>query len=199
MTRLSSIDLYTKELLQLFKSRGLRMSMDEIARRLDITKKTLYNNFSSRNEMIKFVTKYFFDTLESKISESSKLNANAIEQMINISKTICRECDKLGEVLMDDLVREKPDLFLHSHRTSFYYRLLKENLYKGIEEGLYRKDLDFDYVIVFYTSVLDAFYRRENWARFFKNTSEFHLQLVKHYLYAIVSTESRHLLDSYHF
>lgn len=197
MSRLNSKDIYTKELFRLFKIKGLRLSMDEISQYLGITKKTLYNNFSSRLDMQKSVARYFFDTLENKINESSRASSNAIEQMINLSKTIRRELDKLSIVLLDDLIHEKSDLFLDTERSGFYHKIIRENILEGIEEGLYRKDLNVDYAVAFYTTNIESFYKKENWARFFKNSSEFHMELVKHHLYAIVSNESRVLLDSY--
>ena len=47
MSRVSSKDRYVSQVYVLFRQKGLKMTMEEIADDLKLTKKTLYNNFNS--------------------------------------------------------------------------------------------------------------------------------------------------------
>lgn len=197
MPRLSSKDRYIKEVFNLYKRRGLHLNMEQIADELHITKKTLYNNFENKEDMMQTVVEFFFHGLESKMMASVDSSKNAIEALFMISATIRCEIDKLGEVLLDDLSKENIEMFVHSSRTSFYSRVIRENLKRGIEEKLYRSDLDIEYATLFYTSVIEMFYKQESSYRLLKKSGEFHSELVKHHLYSVVNTNSRVLLESY--
>ena len=48
MARVSSKDRYVVKVYELFRKKGLKLTMDDIASSLKLTKKTLYNNFSSK-------------------------------------------------------------------------------------------------------------------------------------------------------
>ncbi len=197
MPRLSSKDKYIKAVFELYKRKGLSLSMEQIADELHVTKKTLYNNFSSKEEMLLTVVDHFFFALENKIFESTKNSKNAIEVMLVISDTIRSEIDKLGSVLFDDLSNENTDVFAHSNRSSFYSKVIMENLHRGIEENLYRKNIDIEYTTLFYTSAIELFYKNGNSYRHIKNSGVFHSELVKNHLYSVVNTDCRKILESY--
>ena len=197
MPRLSSKDKYIREVFELYKRRGLNLSMEQIAEELQITKKTLYNNFESKEEMVRTVVDYFFCTLEVKMLENLAAGNNAIQNMISVSDTIRNEIDKLGAVLLNDLTGDNISLFAHSNRSSFYSKVIRDNLHKGIEENLYRKDIDIEYVTLFYTSAIELFYKNSKSNNYIKNSAKFHSELVKHHLYSIVDTDCREILESY--
>ncbi len=173
------------------------MSMEQIAEELRITKKTLYNNFASKEEMVRTVVDYFFYSLEKKMFESLMNSTNAIESMISISNTIRCEIDKLGVLLLNDLTGDNIDLFAHSNRSSFYSKVIRENLQKGMAENLYRKNIDVEYVTLFYTSAIELFYKKSKSNTYIKNSATFHSELVKHHLYSIVDKECTDILESY--
>ena len=50
MPRVSSKDKYTVQVFELFKHYGLSLNMEQIAQELGLTKKTLYNNFTSKQD-----------------------------------------------------------------------------------------------------------------------------------------------------
>ncbi len=197
MPRLSSKGKYIQDIFELYKRKGLNMSMEQIAEELHVTKKTLYNNFASKEEMLRTVVDHFFYRLENKILESLSNSANAIEAMILINTTIRSEIEKLGTLLLSDLSSENIDMFAHSNRSSFYSKVIRENLQKGIKENLYRKDLNIEYSTLFYTSAIELFYKKGTNYQHLKNSTVFHSELVKHHLYSVVDTNSRPVLESY--
>lgn len=58
MSRVSSKDRYVSQVYVLFRQKGLKMTMEEIADDLKLTKKTLYNNFNSKEELMRTVMQY---------------------------------------------------------------------------------------------------------------------------------------------
>lgn len=197
MPRLSSKDKYIRQIFNLYIEKGLYLNMEEIADDLHITKKTLYNNFESKEEMISTVVEHFFFALEEKIIASINKSSNAIESLIGLVDILHSEIDRLGPRMLDDASNEHLDMFVHTNRSSFYFRVIKENIIKGIEENLYREDLNVELCTLFYTSAVEFFYKKGNIKKYLKNSREFHTELVKHHLYSVVKPECINLLESY--
>ena len=95
------------------------------------------------------------------------------------------------------LFRSCPTIFAFTDRMNFYSQLVVDNLNRGVEENLYRDNLNVEYITLFYTSAIDQFYRWDGSFRFFENTSEYHFELVKHHLYSVVNSNGFKVLESY--
>lgn len=199
MPRVSSREKYIIQAYELFKKEGLRLNMEQIASGLNLTKKTLYNNFESKEDLIRTVIRYFFSDLEKKINDSMKSSRNAIEALFLITSVVRNEIDQLGSALLKDMSEYKPGVKLldHTDRMSFYSRVIRENLERGIKEQLYRTDLNIDYTTLFYTSAVEKFYKWDGSYKFISDSYLFHSELVKNHLYSVVSKNGRIILESY--
>lgn len=197
MPRVSSKDKYIEQVYNLFVAKGLGLSMEEIALGLGLTKKTLYNNFESKEDLIRTVVKYFYKSLEHKIEEAIDNTRNAIEELFVISKVIEDEVDGVGLALISEMstYRAHEHVLDHVNRMSFYAKLIKANLIRGIDEGLYRADIDIEYTTLFYTCAIERFYKWEGSYEFLKSSSHFHTQLLRTHLYAITNTKGREVLE----
>lgn len=199
MPRVSSKDKYIVQAYELFKQEGLRLNMEQIASGLNLTKKTLYNNFESKEDLIRTAIDYFFSELETKINDAMKNSRNAIEALFLITSVIRNEIEQLGPGLLRDLSLYRSDIKMldHTSRTSFYSKVVRENLERGIREQLYRTDMNIDYATLFYTSAVERFYKWDGSYQYFNNSYQFHSELVKHHLYSVVSNGGRIILESY--
>lgn len=199
MPRVSSKEKYTEQAFVLFKEKGIMLNMEQIALDLGITKKTLYNNFSSKQELIGTVLNYFYAELDKKIQISSQKSENAIQAFFDVAVVINTEMNKLGARLLKDvsLYQSCPAIFSFTDRMNFYSKLVRENLLRGIDENLYRKNVDIDYTTLFYTSAIEHFYRWDGGFKFLNDTSEYHRELVKHHLYSVVNSDGLAVLESY--
>ena len=81
MPEVISAPKYTDELLQLFREKGLALTMDEIAARLHLSKKTLYNIFTSKRGMVKAVMEVFFADVKRKMEKSRGAGDDAIGEL----------------------------------------------------------------------------------------------------------------------
>ena len=199
MPRTSSKEKYIIRLFDFFRENGLQFNMSEISAALGITKKTLYNNFSSREEMIRTVARYFYDRLEARIGSSLEGNKDAVGELFTISSVLRHEIDRLGAVLLRDISRYMPEINLmnHTDRLSFYSKLIRENLVRGIRENVYREDINIEYTTLFYTSAIERFYKWDGSYKLVSDSVRFHSELVKYHLYSVVNKRGRELLEEY--
>ena len=199
MPRISSKEEYIRRLFDFFRENGLQSNMNEISAALGITKKTLYNNFTSKKEMIRTVTGYFYDCLEARIKSSLEDSKNAVGELFAISSVLRHEIDRLGAVLLRDISCYLPEINMmnHTDRLSFYSMLIRENLTRGIRENVYREDINMEYTTLFYTSAIERFYKWDGSYKLVDDSVRFHSELVKYHLYSVVNKRGRELLEEY--
>ena len=129
----------------LFHKYGIRsVTMDEIASQLGMSKKTIYQLFADKDELVDATLQQHIDSNKCRC-EGDKLKAeNAVHE---IFLTI----DMLEELLADmspsifyDLEKFHPKTFakLTHHRNQYLYKVVKSNLEWGISEDLYRSEID---------------------------------------------------------
>ena len=199
MPRTSSKQKYVESVYELFRKRGLAMTMDEIALELGLTKKTLYNNFNSKEELMLTVAHRIFNEVEEQISVSLRTGKNAIEMLFNTSKMLNDTLLYAGPLLLSDAAKYLPDLKVldHTNRMSFNSRMISENLKRGISEGLYRSDMNKDMVTLFFTSAIAKMYQWDGAYVYLKDPYLFHSELISYHLNSIVNDKGRKILKKY--
>lgn len=98
-----------------FVTKGIRsVSMDEIAQELGISKKTIYENFSSKEDLIEEVVCNLFNllinNLESKLKEMEEKQLNAVEQLSNLLYIHQQMSQNINPLFLDDLKKYYPSL-----------------------------------------------------------------------------------------
>ena len=196
MSRVSSKERYVIEVYELFRKKGLRMTMDEIADHLKLTKKTLYNNFNSKDELMRTVMQHVLGEIEFKINMALSQGRDAIEALYHTSDMMNKSLSEIGPLLLSDSSVYLPDLKLldHTNRMSFYSRIIAENIERGISEGFYRTDFNNELVTLFFTSAMSRIYSWNGAYKFLKDPYVFHSELIRYHLESIVNDQGREVL-----
>lgn len=138
---------------QLFMKYGVRsVSMDDLCRKLGCSKKTLYNFFDNKKDLIsKVITRHIEDD-EKLISEMKDNADNAIEEMASIGAHIIKFMRAMGPSVAYDLKKYHPEAWaiIDERHFSFIYATIKANIERGQQEGLYRTDFHSDIIAKLY-------------------------------------------------
>lgn len=188
---------YVGELFQLFVERGMELTMEQVAERLHVTKKTLYNHFESKRVMADSVISHFVAGLERKITVSFRPDDDAIMRLLKAGRIVPREIARLKFAFLNGILGHYKEFFTFSDPSGFYYRMVRDNLLLGMKNGLYRKDADMSALLLSHTAVLDYMYDRDNIARYYNHTRRYFAEFVKVYLFSVVNDDNRKLLSSY--
>jgi len=199
MARVSSKERYVTKVYDLFRKKGLKLTMDDIAAELKLTKKTLYNNFNSKEELMRTVMQFIIEDIEFKINLSLSQGKNAIEALFHTSSMMNKTLEQIGPLLLTDSSKYLPDLKVldHSNRVSFYSRIIYENLERGMAEGLYRVDINKELTSLFFTSAMAKIYSWNGSYIYLKDPFLFHSELVRYHLESVVNEDGRKILRSY--
>lgn len=131
----------------LFMRYGIRsITMDEIAAQLGMSKKTIYQFFIDKDSMVEAVVNEEINRNEEGCREFSFAADNAVHEIFLALDSFQEMLKAMNPQLMYDLEKHHPAAFkrLKQYKYQFLYTVIKENLEKGIQEDLYRSDLNID-------------------------------------------------------
>jgi AcrR family transcriptional regulator len=170
----------------LYMKYGIRsVTMDDVARELGISKKTLYQYFTDKNALVRSVVTLHIEIMNREFDLIAKQKLNAIESMLFISDRINKFIQEFNPAVNYDLMKYHPDAWtiLLEYKRERVFNYVKENLIRGMREGLYRKDLNYEVIARVYVSRikmemgLDATPMPANvFAHFFKEVISYHIR-----------------------
>lgn len=139
---------------ELFLQYGIKsLSMDDIARELGISKKTLYHHFKDKKDVVMQVVTRAMESLDCKMSNIIKENSlNAIDILFFVSKEIAENRKNMNPNINFDLQKYYPDAWflVNEHRKKHIFGKIYLNMEQGIKEGLYRNDFNIDVIAKLY-------------------------------------------------
>ncbi|MAD97473.1 MAG: TetR family transcriptional regulator [Flavobacteriaceae bacterium] len=138
---------------ELFITLGFKsVTMDDIASNLGISKKTLYKHFSNKTELVDETTNHMFSIISLGIDEICASDLNPIAEIFEIKNLMMRHLKDEKSSPQYQLQRYYPNIFSSLKKKQFkkMQECTIENIKKGKEQGLYRADLDIDFVTRIY-------------------------------------------------
>jgi len=139
----------------LFMRYGIKsVTMDDIARELGISKKTLYQFVDNKQDLIEQSFQKHIEEELLIIQEIKEEALDSIDEILKIARYVLKMIKKVSPTVMYDLEKYYRKTFmqmqqLHS-RHIFSYIL--DNLKRGMEKGIYRKDINPELIAKIYVS-----------------------------------------------
>ena len=185
---------------ELFMRFGLRsVSMDDIANSLGISKKTIYQFFADKNELVDAVLE---ETLNYNIQNCDRNrgdSTNAVEEIflsMDIAEQIFRN---MHPSLIYDMQKYHPQAFARflKHKNDYLYNIISKNLLRGIKEELYRPEIDIEILSRFRVESMLMTFNPDFYLSQKHNLAEVEQQLIEHYLFGIASMKGHKLILKY--
>lgn len=153
---------YLDKVINLFKTKGLSMSMEEIAQGICITKKTLYNRFNNKDELLKKCMIRVTQDLSSRIScinDTSKDVCECFSCGITAMRTFFRE---MSPVFFNDLMKFYPMMASDDHAfgSAYFTKLIESNIIRGQGDGTYKTNIDAAMLSNYISFSVFAFFRK---------------------------------------
>jgi len=147
-----------EESSKLFMRYGIRsMSMDDVARQLGISKKTLYQYFADKKELVQSVMKFHMDQTNTCFHGMKETPGNAIDILLRVSQILIEQMGQMNPSVTSDLSKYYPESFktLMDYKRGQVLDHIERNLQQGIKEGLYRKEMNTRVIAYFYLIRMD--------------------------------------------
>lgn len=130
-----------------------KISMDEIANKLGMSKRTLYQYFPSKKELLFAVMERKMSSVSASITAIMESNKNVAEKIRGISKVFPQELSEISKVYFEDIQRNMPDLWqrIDEFRTKMGVANFKKLINEGQKQGIIRPDINetiFTYMLI---------------------------------------------------
>jgi AcrR family transcriptional regulator len=184
----------------LFRQYGTRsITMDDIATRMGISKKTLYAHFVDKDDMVVHAISRFLEVIQEEERAIRNNAANAIEEMFEVMNMMDERLRNMNPVIMLDLQKfhSKAFLVFQEYRNNSLRTVIRENLQRGISEGLYRKDLEVNILTQFRIASAMLCFQPEVFPIAGFEMGKVQRVLLEHFLYGVVSAEGLKLIEEY--
>ena len=134
---------------ELFLNLGFKsVTMDEIASALGVSKKTIYKYYKNKTELVNGVTHAMFNTICCGINGICALELNPIEELFSIKRLVMENLKDEKSSPQYQLQKYYPKIYASLKQKQFHVMqdCVINNLKKGIESDLYRKDIDLQFI-----------------------------------------------------
>ena len=142
-------DRILEEATKLFFKYGIRnVTMDEIAVSIGISKRTLYEIFKDKTELIETCLKFLAKKQDERSQEVLSKSSNVIEAIIISMKDGIKAINMINPVFFYDIRKYYPKIWntIHEENQQKNYNHTYTQLRKGVNEGLFRRDFDIEIV-----------------------------------------------------
>lgn len=156
-------DRLVDEISAILREKGLRATtMDEVASRLGMSKRTLYEIFENKTEMICCVIRRHREITRHKIEEFFATSSNVMEALLrnfqwqgefmtSVNIAYLRDLDTYYTDIKEDIDRERQFIF-----EKIYY-IIK----LGIQQGVFRRDVDYKTTLLMFNVQMESLKRME--------------------------------------
>ena len=143
----------------LFLNYGFKsVTMDDIANKLGISKKTIYLHFDNKIKLVEATTMYLFELISEGINQICALEKNPVEEIYSIKQFIMEHLKDEKSSPQYQLQKYYPKIgnSLKEKQFSVMQTCVIENLNRGINSGFYRETINVQFISRVYFSIMLA-------------------------------------------
>ncbi len=189
------------ESIKLFLSYGVRsVTMDDIAKHLSISKKTIYQFFKDKEEVILLATRMHFEKEKNEMISIKDNTENAIAQLYQLSICLRDKFKNMNLNVLYDLEKYYPkawELYLQYKNEVFYHSLIT-TLEEGMAQGHFRKTIKPAILAKLRLEEIQLSFDKEIFPEGEYNVADIQDQFFNHFVYGVLSEEGTKLLNQYH-
>lgn len=182
---------------ELFVKRGIkRVTMDEIALTLGVSKRTIYEQFSDKKTLVKEDAAHFSEMMKSNTDSLIEDADNVIQGIMAVLRFIQGMMMVVTPNYFMDMRRYYPEAFEQITKYREMRKLSVTNMLvkRGMKEGFFRADLNVEMVGIFINSVVMASDETMCGVSNLKH-GDFERDIFFAYLLGISTAEGRELID----
>lgn len=140
-------DRIKKKAHELFMKYGMRsVSMDTIATELGMSKKTIYQYYADKDELVDAVMDDEVNQTHTDCAFCKTQSKNAIDEMFLTMAQIHEHFSQLNPSVLYDMEKFHPHAFskFRKMKDEYLSKVIADNIRRGIKEELYREDINID-------------------------------------------------------
>lgn len=189
---------FINEAEDLFMRYGFKsITMDDIARELGVSKKTLYQYFTDKNDLVNQVVESHLNTEIAFCDEVAQTQKDPIAYLLAISDNFGKESKQINPAVLFDLRKYFKEAWdkIHQYSQEFIYNQILNNLIVGKEKGLYRAELNEKIIAQYYVNMMQFMVNPENYSKDERNINSVYNELLRYHLHGILTDKGLKQLE----
>ncbi len=185
---------------ELFNKYGIRsVSMDDIAAALSMSKKTLYQYFVDKEELVNAVISSVLDQNRCQCMADQKRAENPIHEFFLAFDMTQEMFAEMNPSILYDMEKYHPTAFkkFWDFKYTFLYGVIKANLEKGIGEQLYRTGIDADVITRLRIESVMLPFNSDVYPNNRTHLIHIEQQLFEHFVYGLATVKGQRLIQKY--
>ncbi|MCW5908120.1 MAG: TetR/AcrR family transcriptional regulator [Chitinophagales bacterium] len=194
------LQLLIEKASDMFKRYGIKsLTMDDIARELGMSKKTIYRFVDNKADLVKMVMLDYLETERAHMEGILKTSKNSVDEMIQIADYFFNQMREFNAYALHDLKKYYPETWniYNDYRFNFVLTRINDNLKSGIKQGVYRTNINSDILSKIYIGGIDILLNQELFP--IKNYAfvTLYKEYLNYHLRGIVSDKGLKLLEQH--
>lgn len=185
---------------ELFMKFGIRsVTMDEIASALGISKKTIYLHFEDKDSIVHEVATLRMDCEVFECEKNYETAENPIDEVYKEIELFKIHSAAMNPVILYDLKKYYPKTWqlFQQHKQSVFLELTKRNLREGVEQGLYRSEINIEILSRLRMEEIDFAFDQSVFPQERFNQFNVHKTFIDHYLRGILTEKGLAVYQEY--
>lgn len=185
---------------QLYFKYGIRsVSMDDIAVGLGMSKKTIYQYFADKDELVDAIVEDDIKETRSDCQECFVQSTNAVEEIYLTLDRMLEHLGQLNPTILYDLHKFHFQSFkkFQEHKNSFLLEIIRKNLERGKAEGLYREDINVDILSRFRLESMMIAFNMEIFPQTKYSIVEVTMAIIENFTFGVVTPGGYELVMKY--
>ena len=165
------------------------ITMDDVARELGISKKTLYQYVTDKDDLVgKFIDNEI-ELRQKQICDCFTVGFNAIEELFEISLFMNKIMREQNPATEHDLKKYYPQHYqkIFKTRREAIYNYILLNLKKGKKEGLYREDMNEEIIAKLYVSRAENIHNNDIYSVEEFTSNKMYVELLTYHIRGIAT------------
>ncbi|TKB99589.1 TetR/AcrR family transcriptional regulator [Pedobacter cryotolerans] len=186
---------------KLFCQYGFKsVTMDDIAKHLGMSKKTIYQHFSDKDELVNILINEKLNSQECTMDFCAKNAENAVQEIFFVIVNIHEMLSSMNAILFYDLQKHHPKAWLtfKEFREQNLGKCIMVNLERGLSEGLYREELNTEIITQMRLDQIDLIFNQHGQYNMNKfNLAQVMSEITEHFLYGVCNQNGLALIAKY--
>jgi len=173
--------------------------MDDIARLLGISKKTIYAQIRNKKELVKAAVQIFIKQEHLIIEGITQKSHNAIDEMVLMARQSLKTIRNMKPTLSYDLKKYHPETWEYIEEKHFkrLQKVITRNIQRGMHEGYYRTELNSEIIGKLYLGLAKTVATDESLISNENNLKEYYESMILYHLHGIMNSNGKKELTKY--
>lgn len=185
---------------ELFMQYGIRsVSMDDIANSLGMSKKTVYQYYADKDELVEAVVDGHIRNIQNQCLGCRQQARDAIHEIFLTMEHILAELNNMNPMLLYDLEKfhYRSYQIFRTYKDKFLADLIRRNLEWGIKEELYRPEINIEVMHKFRIESMMIPFNVAVFPPGKFNLAQVSQEIIEHFIYGLATIKGHKLIQKY--